>query len=158
MTLGPAAECSAQAAAPAVKEIQVSFKRDPRMVDPYRGIGVWVTGSNYKGATAQTTVEARAEGVGASGKAVKISAQWSASDPDMVTVSPTQGDNVNITVRRPGESRVKVAYQELSKEFVVRAQYAGKFMLFEISPPIQAKPPGPSTTLINPALKEEKAQ
>jgi FKBP-type peptidyl-prolyl cis-trans isomerase FklB len=158
MTLGRAAECIAQAAAPAVKELQVSFKRDPRMVDPYRGIGVWVTGSTYKGATAQTIVEARAEGVGASGKAFKISAQWSASDPDMVTVSPTQGDNVNITVRRAGESRVKVAYQELSKEFVVRAQYAGKFMLFEISPPIQAKPAGPSTTQIDPALREEKAQ
>ncbi len=158
MALGPGAECIAQGGAPAVKEIQVSFKRDPRMVDPYRGIGVWVTGSSYKGATAQTTVEARAEGVGASGKSVKISPQWSASDSEMVTVSPTRGDDVNITVHRAGETRVKVVYQALSKEFVVKAQYVGKFMLFEITPPAQAKPARPSTTQMDPALKQEKAQ
>ena len=67
IALGLGAECTAQEAArpAAVKEIQLSFKRDPRMVDPYRGIGPWVTGSNYTGATAQDTVEAHAEGVDA---------------------------------------------------------------------------------------------
>src|SRR5689334_11121103 len=58
------AQCSQEAAprAPAagVVELQLSFKRDPRMVDPTRGMGPWVSGSQYGGATAQDTVEVRA--------------------------------------------------------------------------------------------------
>jgi FKBP-type peptidyl-prolyl cis-trans isomerase FklB len=50
-------------------------------------------------------------------------------------------------------------YQGLSKELLVRAQYVGKFMLFEISPPpTVTKPAVPTTTEMNPALKDEKAQ
>jgi FKBP-type peptidyl-prolyl cis-trans isomerase FklB len=161
IALGLGAECAAQQAArpAAVKEIQLSFKRDPRMVDPYRGIGVWVTGSNYTGATAQETVEARAEGVDAAGKPAKISPEWKTSDAEMVTVSPSRGDAVNITVHKAGESTLRIAYQGLSKELLVRAQYVGKFMLFEISPPPSlTKPAVPTTTEMNPALKGEKAQ
>src|SRR2546430_16191773 len=81
----------AQGAAPPAKAasvtgIQLSFKRDPRLVDPFRGIGPWVTGSNYGGATAQDTVEARAEGVDAAGKPTKISPQWIPSDPEKVKI------------------------------------------------------------------------
>jgi FKBP-type peptidyl-prolyl cis-trans isomerase FklB len=65
---------------------------------------------------------------------------------------------VKITVHKAGESRLKIAYQGLSKELVVRAQYVGKFMLFEISPPPPAKPVAPSATEMNPALKDQKAQ
>ncbi len=161
IALGLGAECTAQEAArpAAVKEIQLSFKRDPRMIDPYRGIGPWVTGSNYTGATAQDTVEARAEGVDAAGKPAKISPEWKASNAEMVTVSPSHGDNVKIVVHNAGESRLKIAYQGLSKELVVRAQYVGKFILLEISPPpAPAKPGGTSATEVNPALKDQKAQ
>src|SRR3981081_3612437 len=70
--LVPGAARAQGAAAPAstasVTGIQLSFKRDPRMVDPFRGIAPWVTGSNYTGATAQDTVEVRAEGVDAAGE------------------------------------------------------------------------------------------
>ena len=142
----------------AVTGIQLSFKRDPRMVDPFRGIGPWVTGSSYTGATAQDTVEVRAEGVGPAGKPAKISPEWSASDPEMVTVSPSQGDDVKITVHKAGESKLKVSYQGVSKELVVKAKYVGKFMLFEIAPPTPAKPSGPAAMEMNPALKDQKAQ
>ena len=153
----------AQGAAPPVSNasvtgIQLSFKRDPRMVDSFRGIGPWVTGSNYTGATAQDTVEVRAEAVDAAGKPTKISPEWSASDSEMVTVSPSQGDNVKITVHKAGESKLKITYQGLSKELVVRAKYAGKFILFEISPPTLAKPKAPAAMETNPALKDQKAQ
>jgi FKBP-type peptidyl-prolyl cis-trans isomerase FklB len=158
MALGPGAECLAQVAAPAVKEIQLTFKRDPRMVDPFRGMGPWVTGSEYTGATAQDTVEARAEGVDAAGKSLKISPTWSASDARMVTVSPIQGDDVKITVHKAGESRLKITYRGLSKELVVRGQYVGKFMLFQITPPPPAKPTGPAAAEINPALKDPREQ
>src|SRR6266700_1361623 len=117
IALGLGAQSMAQQAGhpAAVKEIQLSFKRDPRMVDPYRGIGPWVTGSNYTGATAQETVEARAEGVDAAGKPAKISPVWKASDAEMITVSPSQGDAVNITVHKACESRLRIVYQGLSK-------------------------------------------
>jgi len=158
LALGPGAECLAQKAAPAVKEIQLTFKRDPRMVDPFRGVGPWATGSDYTGATAQETVEVRAEGVDAAGKRVKITPKWSASDASMVTVSPREGDDVKITVHKAGESTLKVTYNGLSKELVIKGQYVGKFMLFQISPPAPAKPSGPLTAEMTPALKGEKAQ
>jgi FKBP-type peptidyl-prolyl cis-trans isomerase FklB len=142
----------------AVTGIQLSFKRDPRMVDPYRGIGPWATGSTFTGATAQDTVEVRAEGVSTAGKPTKISPEWSTSDPEMVTVSPTQGDDVKITVHKAGQSKLKVSYQGQSKELVVKAQYVGKFILFEITSPPPAKPNGPSAMEMNPALKDKKAQ
>jgi FKBP-type peptidyl-prolyl cis-trans isomerase FklB len=153
---------SSQATAPpastaSVDRIELSFKRDPRMIDPFRGIGPWVTGSNYTGATAQDTVEVKAESVNAAGKPAKINPEWSASDAEMVTVSPSQGDDVKITVHRAGESKLKVTYQGLSKELVVRAQYVGKFILFEIAPP-PAKPNKPPATEMNAALKDQNAQ
>jgi len=141
-----------------VAGVQLSFKRDPRMVDPFRGIGPWVIGSNYKGATAQDTVEVRAEGVDAGGKPAKISPEWTVSDPEMVTISPNQGDDVKITVHKAGESKLKISYQGQSKELVVRAKYVGKFMLFEIAPSTPAKPSGPAAMETNPALKDQKAQ
>jgi FKBP-type peptidyl-prolyl cis-trans isomerase len=140
-----------------VTGIQLSFKRDPRMVDSFRGIRPWVTGSNYTGATAQDSVEVRAEGVNATGNSVKISPEWSSSDAQMITVSPSQGDTVKITVHKAGESRLKITYQGLSKELVVKAQYVGKFIVFEIAPP-PAKPKGAAATEVGPALKGQKEQ
>src|SRR5713101_7910028 len=153
------AQSSPEAARPVasapVTGIQLSFKRDPRAVDPFRGIGPWVSGPNYGGATAQDTVEVRAEGVDAAGKSAKISPQWIPSDPEMVTVSPSQGDDVKITVHRAGESKLKIAYQGVSKELVVRAKYQGKFMLFEIGEAIAAKPNVPAAAGAPPARKSK---
>jgi FKBP-type peptidyl-prolyl cis-trans isomerase FklB len=154
---------AAQDAAPqrstaSVTDIQLSFKRDARMVDSFRGIGAWVTGSNYTGATAQDTVEVRAKGVDARGNPVKINAEWSASDTQMVTVSPAHGDDVTIAVHKAGESKLKVTYQGVSKELVVRAQYVGKFMVFEIAPPSPTKHTGAAATEAGPALKSQKEQ
>jgi FKBP-type peptidyl-prolyl cis-trans isomerase len=129
------------AAKAAITGIQLSFKRDPRAVDPTRAIGPWVSGPNYGGATAQDTVEVRAEGVDAAGKSAKISPEWVPSDPEMVTVSPDQGDDVKITVHRAGESKLKIAYKGVSKELVVRAKYQGKFMVFEIGETTAANVP-----------------
>jgi FKBP-type peptidyl-prolyl cis-trans isomerase FklB len=142
----------------ALRDIQLSFKRDPRVVDPFRGIGEWVNGSTYAGATAQDTVEVRVNGLDAAGRALKIGPQWSASDAEMVTISPSQGDDVKITVHKEGESNLKVSYHGFSKELVVRARYVGKFMLFDIAPVAPARPSGPVAGEMNPALKGKKEQ
>jgi FKBP-type peptidyl-prolyl cis-trans isomerase FklB len=115
-------------------DIRFSFKRDPRVVDSYHGLGPWVSGSSYSGATAQDTVETRCEGVDAAGTPVKISPEWIPSDPEMVTVSPNQSDHVTIKVHRAGESKLRITAHGFSKELVVRAQYVGKFIVLQIDP------------------------
>ncbi len=151
----PSQETARPAPGAAITDIQLSFKRDPRVVDPYRGIGPWVSGPNYGGATAQDTVEARAEGVDAAGRRVKISPEWSASDAEMVTVLPSQGDDVKITVHRAGESKLKISAHGFSKELTVKAQYAGKFIVFEIGQATAAKPNTPAVTEAPPARKSK---
>src|SRR5262249_17372162 len=93
-------QSSQQATPPSIKDIQLSYKRDPRQVDPYRGIGAWASGPSYAGATAQDTVETVARAVDAKGQPVTASLEWIPSDPEMVTVSPSQGDHVKITVHK----------------------------------------------------------
>ncbi len=131
---------------PNITDIQFTYKRDPRMVDPTRGLGPWVSGPNYGGATAQDTVEVRAEGVDAAGKPAKISPQWVPSDPGMVTVSPREGDDVKITVHKAGESKLKITYQGLSKELEIRAEYVNKFMVLGIAEVKAVKPAAPVAT------------
>jgi FKBP-type peptidyl-prolyl cis-trans isomerase FklB len=153
----------AQGAAPpaakgAITGMQLTFKRDLRDVDPFRGIGLWSTAPVYTGAAAQDTVEIRAEGVDAGGKPARISPEWIASDAEMVTISPSQGDDVSITVHKAGESKVTITYQGISKELVITAQYEGKLMLLHINPPAPPKPAEPVAAEMNPALKDQKAQ
>ena len=138
---------------PNITDIQFTYKRDPRMVDPTRGLGPWVSGPNYGGATAQDTVEVRAEGVDAAGKPAKISPQWVPSDPGMVTVSPREGDDVKITVHKAGESKLKITYQGLSKELEIRAEYVNKFMVLGIGEVKAVKPTAPVATAPPPPPK-----
>jgi FKBP-type peptidyl-prolyl cis-trans isomerase FklB len=147
-----------QAAVPglAATDIQLSFKRDSRVVDPYRGIGPWVMASSFAGATAQDTIEIRAQGVNAAGRPTKINPQWTASDPQMVTVSPAQGDDVKITVHNAGESKLEIADRGLSKQLMVTAKYVGKFILVEISSQTKDVKPNPVATADPPPLQSQK--
>ncbi len=116
-----------------VTDIRLSFKVDPRLIDSTYGGERWVSSPTYMGANAQDTVEAQAQGVDGKGTPTKISPQWIPSAPEMVTVSPSQGDRVKITVHHAGESKLKVAAQGFSKELVVKAKYLGKFIQVEIT-------------------------
>jgi FKBP-type peptidyl-prolyl cis-trans isomerase FklB len=149
---------TSQATASGVTDIQLSYKRDSRQVDPFRGIGPWATGPNYIGATAQDTVETVARAVDAKGQPMRVSLEWIPSDPEMVTVAPSQGDHVKITVHKVGESQLKISAQGFSKELLVKATSAGKFIVFQISQPEPPKPNGPAAMEMSPALKDHKAQ
>jgi hypothetical protein len=86
----------------------------------------WVTPQTYQGLAGQETVEARAHGLGAGGKPITpINPKWIPEDPDMVTVSPSEGHQVKITVRGAGQSSLKVAYGDLSRTLSIKAKYRG---------------------------------
>ena len=149
---------SSQPTTSAVADIQLSYKRDPRQVDPYRAIGPWASGPSFTGATAQDTVETVARPVDARGQKVAASLEWTPSDPEIVTVSPSQGDQVKITVHKPGESHLKITAQGFSKELVVKATSAGKFLVFQIASPLPAKTNEVSPRQISPSLKSKDEQ
>jgi len=130
-----------KAAGPAatITDIRLSFKLDPRLTDPTYGAERWVSLRTYTGANAQDTVEARAQGVDVKGGPTKISPEWIPSDPEMVTVSPSQGDQVKITVHRAGESKLKVTAYGFSKELVVKAKYLGPAIQVQITQPVATK-------------------
>jgi FKBP-type peptidyl-prolyl cis-trans isomerase FklB len=140
----------------AVKDIQLSYKRDPRVVDPFRGLGPWVDGPGYAGAAAQDKVEARARAVDAKGRPVHATPEWVSSEPGVVTVSPLQGEQVTITVHRAGESRLHIRAEGFSKELIVRAKQEGELMVLEIAPPAPVS--SSAATGISPTLKDRREQ
>lgn len=112
-----------QTADAAVARIDVSFKLDPRLTRSMYMGDRWVSPPTYtRVGTGQTvTVEARARGLDAGGKPVGIRPEWTPSDPVMVTVAPTEGSEVTLTVQRAGETRVQVAAGGVSKELAIKA-------------------------------------
>lgn len=144
----PQPASAAPSAALAIKDIQLSYKRDARVVDSYHGIGPWASGPSFGGATGQDTVEVRAEGVDAAGRAVKINPVWSVSNAALATISPSQGDDVKITVHKAGESKLTISYLGLSKELVVRGQYVNNYMLIEIEQAKALEPAKPNMSTL----------
>jgi hypothetical protein len=125
--------------APALTGIEVSFRLDPRLTKSlYMDMGEgWVSPpiSIYAGAQAGTapTVEARVRAFDAKGLSVDISPEWIPADPEMVRVSPSQGNEVQITVQHAGQSSLKVASQRVSKNLSIMAWYQGDALQVEIT-------------------------
>ena len=122
-------------AAPAAADktsLQVSFKLDPRILSGVYGGERWVSPPTYT--TTLDTVEARVAGVDSKGGIKKISAKWTPSDPEMVTVSPSEGNEVKIAVKRAGESSLRVTSEGVSKELAIKAAYQNDVMQVEIRP------------------------
>jgi FKBP-type peptidyl-prolyl cis-trans isomerase len=126
--------------------IRVSFKLDPRLATAPYGGERWVSGPTYNGASAQDTVEARAQGVDAKGRLIPIRPEWIPLDPEMVTVSPAQGDAVKIIVTRPGESRLQVTAQGISTELTIKAARLDNFMQVDIAQPEVKMPVAPESS------------
>src|SRR5919197_148958 len=123
--------------------ILVSFKVDPRVADPTHSGTRWLSQDAYFGANAQDTVEARAQGLDAKGHLFAISPDWIASDPEMVTVSPSRGEYVRIVVKQPGESKLRIVAGEISSEWLDQAKYLGSFIQLAITG-AGARGPSPS--------------
>jgi hypothetical protein len=112
--------------------ITLSFKMDPRLSGPTYGGERWVSPPTYTGAAAQDTVEARAQAIDANGRPSDASFRWTPADPQMLSVSPGQGDRVKIAVKHAGESKLKVVAQGSSRELLVKAKSLGKTIQVEI--------------------------
>lgn len=115
--------------------IMISFKLDPRLT---RGLYMgdrWVSPPTYTcvGEGQECSVPVRAGGIDSKGRTVKISPTWTPKDPGMATVTPGQGNQVLITVKRAGESSLKVTSHGLSKELSIKATRQGSAMRVEIS-------------------------
>ena len=53
--------------------------------------------------------------------------------PEIVTVTPDEGDEVRILVHRPGKTTVRVTSAELSKELPITAEYQNGLLQASIS-------------------------
>jgi hypothetical protein len=113
-------------AAPAgeLSRITVSFKLDQRLSGPTYGGPRWVSPPTFSFAQGgqQLTVEAKTQGVGANGNVMDINAEWTPADPEMVTITRGQKNEVTITVKREGESKLKLMAQEVTKELSIKAK------------------------------------
>jgi len=111
---------TATTAGAALRNIQVAFKLERGGTF---GGPLWVSPLTYTqvGQGPECTVEARANGIDTAGRPVEVSAAWTASDPNMVTVSPPQGHQVSITVHGAGQSTVQVSAGGVSTELSIKA-------------------------------------
>jgi len=129
------AEGTAPAATPASPGINISVKRDPRISKGLYTGDVWLSLPYSQVGTdkTQATVEARAEVRDAAGRPTKIGPKWIPADPEMVTVTPSEGSEVKITARRPGETSLEVTSQGVSTKLAIKAEYKGEALLVQIS-------------------------
>ena len=129
--VAPAAEQTSPASVP-VARIAVSFKMDPLLFGGTYGGVRWISGPKYSSAAQQGTqvlVEARVRSLDAGGRPAAASPVWVPADPEMVAVSPVSGaelDHVRLTVKKVGESKLRVVSQGMSKELLVVAKAVGK--------------------------------
>jgi len=128
--------------------IAVSFKLDPRLTQSLYMGERWVAPASYNSVSTPAgksiTVEARAHGFDAQGRTWKISPEWIPSDPEMVAVSPGQGNVVVITVQRPGASSVTLKHGATSKTLSLRTVRQAETWRVDISQELPAPRPPPA--------------
>jgi hypothetical protein len=140
--------------ATALKDIKISFKLDQRLTrSQYMG-DIWVSPISYVGTSGQNIVEARAEGLDLNGKPISISAEWTPSDPEMVTVLAGQGKDVKLTILHEGESKLKVTSMGFSKELLIKAYNKNNVIKVAISNVLATSTEENDSTEQNPPSEE----
>jgi FKBP-type peptidyl-prolyl cis-trans isomerase FklB len=126
MALPVAALC-----AEAISDLHITYKMDPRLASGVYGGERWVSPPTYT--TTLQTVEARIEGITRPGNSVPVKAEWTAEDPEMLSIAPAENGQVKITVRRNGQSRLTVIAEGVSKTLVIKASPENNSTKIEIS-------------------------
>ena len=158
--LGGIVVAAQEAAGPntgSLRGINFSFKLDPRLSGGSYGGERWISPPTFTGASGQDVIEARASGIGAKGQPIPISPKWIASDPEMVTISPDQGEQVKVTVKRVGESKVQVTAADVTKELLIKAEYLpSKAIQVQITPAKAAQAAAPPASQDAPAFNSQQ--
>jgi FKBP-type peptidyl-prolyl cis-trans isomerase len=134
-------------ASPALERIEFSFRVDPRVAKGLYMGDRWISPPTFsisqplEGAA----VDARASGKDRAGKELAIKPRWVPEDPEMVGVTPSEGGDVRIAVRRAGKSRVLVSTDEASSELTIKAVQQGETLSIEIAQPAGAPAAVPET-------------
>ena len=108
---------------------------DPRIATGNYGGERWVSPPTCTrvGEGKTCTVEARVQGSDATGRSVSFTPKWTSADPEMVTVTPSEGNQVKILVLRPGQTSVRVSSPAFSKELTIKAAYQNNVLQVDIS-------------------------
>ncbi|MFV8781961.1 FKBP-type peptidyl-prolyl cis-trans isomerase N-terminal domain-containing protein [Microbulbifer sp. SA54] len=120
----------------ALIDIEVLFKLDERLT---RGVYMgdrWVSPEKFTGtrqAGAEYTLDLRAQGLGDNKRKILIKPEWTASDPEMVQVTPAENGQVRISIAHEGESHLTVAANGVSKRLHIKATGDGETMLVEVT-------------------------
>jgi hypothetical protein len=124
-------------AASNINHIEVFFKLDHRIT---RGVYMgdrWVSPPTYTRVglvdQKEIIVVAKAQGINALGEMEGISPEWIPEAPDMISVSPSQGHQVNIAIKQEGQSTLKVVSKNFSRELLIKAEYKDGAMRVAIS-------------------------
>jgi uncharacterized Zn finger protein len=115
-----------------VNAIKISFKQDLNLDSLTQAEESWVSPPSY--VVFQDSVEAKAQQLLSTGSVADINPTWTPADPEMIAVSPRDGNSVTISVKRPGETKLTVASKGIAKALTIRAKHvAGTAMQLEIS-------------------------
>lgn len=137
ITLLPALPASVILAADAepasASDIKFSFKLDPRLAGGTYGGERWVSRPTYTGIGGQNIVEVRAKVFDAAGRPTNVSPKWIPENPAMLSVTPSDGTQVKITVQGAGESKVEVVAPGFSRELSIKATLTDDVMQVQIS-------------------------
>jgi hypothetical protein len=118
----PAGVAQAQPAA-VLKDIKVSFQVDLRVTQASYMGEKWVSPATYvkvQDGQKPLTVPAKAMGLDAKGSEVKINPAWKAGNTELVQVSPSQGNAVELTILKVGQSDLTVTSGGVSKKLTVK--------------------------------------
>ena len=116
-------------------DIRIEFKLDQRLTRAVYMGDRWVWPSKFTPAIQQgktCTVQAKAYGLYAGRIKITISPKWIPQDPEMVTVSPNEGHQISIIVKRAGKSTLTVSAQGYSKVLLIKAEQRKNALQVEI--------------------------
>jgi hypothetical protein len=130
----PANRSQIRAAISSPPKIQVVFKIEQRSRRLKKTVWVWRPAVSRVEPADRVTVEARVLSARTVNERADLNPVWNATDPDMVLVSPQPGPEnmAMITVLHPGQSKLEVSSNGISKELTVNAAYEDKGMRVEI--------------------------
>ena len=126
-------------------DIGVLFQFDP---GPTYGGVRWISPPTFtSGAQKGTvgTVRVKVRGMAADGSSVTVVPEWTATDPEMVTVTPAENEEFLISVQRAGESTLRVAAGGVVRHLAIKAKILDGAIRVEIS-----QEPVPDRTVAHP--------